>query len=301
VSTTVKAHLAVLGTNLFFAVNFNLVKLISPSLMGPYAVNVFRLGISILLFWLFWLFGKTTAGIQRRDWGRFLLCALSGIVINQTLFIKGLTMTSAIHASLLILATPLLVNFFALWVLKERFTWLKAFGLLLGIGGSVFLVMQKENSHRATNYLAGDILILVNAIFYSVYFISVKPLMQRYSPLHVIRWIFTLGFILILPIGWNEMSRIHWLDFNAGYLVVLFAVAFTGTFLAYYFNAFGLQHLSASITGAYIYTQPVFAVLIAVLFFNESFTWQKALSALLIFSGVYLVSFRKKISGKTAV
>jgi len=35
-------------------------------------------------------------------------------------------------------------------------------------------------------------------------------------------------------------------------------------------------------------------VLIAVLFLDESFTWQKALAAMLIFSGVYLVSFRKQ-------
>jgi drug/metabolite transporter (DMT)-like permease len=31
-----------------------------------------------------------------------------------------------------------------------------------------------------------------------------------------------------------------------------------------------------------------------VMFLDESFTWQKALAALLIFSGVYLVSFRKQ-------
>jgi drug/metabolite transporter (DMT)-like permease len=299
--TTTKAHLAVLGTNLFFAVNFTLVKMISPLLLGAYAVNVFRVGISILLFWLLWLFGKTSAGIQKKDWGRFIFCAVSGVVINQTFFIKGLTLTSAIHASLLMLATPLLVSFFALWMLKERFTIAKTLGLLLGVAGSVFLVLQKEGGHQASNYLLGDLLILINAISYSFYFISVKPLMERYSPLHVIRWVFTLGFLLILPLGWTEMKQIHWESFNLKYEVVLMAIAITGTFLAYYFNAYGLQHLGASITGTYIYTQPFFAVLIAVLFLNESFTWQKGLSALLIFTGVYLVSFRKKITARSSI
>ena len=79
------------------------------------------------------------------------------------------------------------------------------------------------------------------------------------------------------------------------------AIAITGTFLAYYFNAFGLQHLGASVTGTYIYTQPFFAVLIAVLFLDESFTWQKGLSAVLIFTGVYLVGFRKKITVRSAI
>lgn len=293
-NTTTKAHLAVLGTNLFFAVNYSLIKMVSPSLMGPYAVNIFRVGISILLFWLLWMFGKTEAGIQKRDWGRFIFCALAGIAFNQTLFIKGLTLTSAIHASLLTLATPILVNFFALWALKERFTLLKGLGLLLGIGGSVLLVLQKEKGHQASNYVIGDLLILFNAIFYAIYFIAVKPLMERYSPLHVIRWVFTLGFLLVLPIGWRDVSVINWSAFDAGSIVAVLAIAVTGTFLAYYFNVFGLRHLSASTTGAYIYTQPVFAVLVAILFLNESFTWEKGLAALLIFTGVYLVSFHRK-------
>jgi drug/metabolite transporter (DMT)-like permease len=289
-----RAHIAVLFTNLFFAINFTLVKMVSPSLIGAYAVNVVRAGISLILFWLIWMLGKTNAGIERKDVGRFIFCALTGIVINQTLFIKGLTLTSATHASLLMLGTPLVVSFFASWVLKEKFTVFKSIGLLLGVGGSVFLILQKENSQHASNYLWGDLLILLNAISYSIFFIAVKPLMKTYSPMHVIRWVFTIGFIVLLPIGWMQITHTDWHAFNAKYLVVLFAIAITGTFLAYYFNAYGLQHLGASVTGTYIYTQPVFAVLIAVLFLNESFSWQKGLSAVLIFAGVYLVSFRRK-------
>lgn len=299
--TTTKAHLAVLGTNIFFAVNFTLVKMISPSVMGAYAVNVFRVGVSVLLFWLLWALGRTPAGIQRRDWGRFVLCAVSGVVINQTFFIKGLTFTSAIHASLLILITPLMVSFFALWVLKEKFTVGKVLGLCLGVGGSVFLVLQKEKTGGASNYLLGDLLILINAIFYSVYFISVKSLMERYSPLHVIRWVFTLGLVLIVPLGWSEMGNIHWQGFSTANFIVLAAIVITGTFLAYYFNAYALQHLGASITGTYIYTQPVFAVLIAVLFLNETFSWQKAVAGLLIFAGIYLVSFHKRQATAPAI
>jgi drug/metabolite transporter (DMT)-like permease len=290
-----KAHIAVLCTNLFFAANFSLVKSISPSLIRPFALNLLRVGISLIFFWGVWLFGKSKAGIKRQDTGRFVLCALTGVAINQMLFIKGLTLTSTIHASLLMLATPLLVTVFALWVLNEKFSWFKAAGLALGIGGATFLVLQKEAGHQASNYLLGDILILVNAISYAVYFILVKPLMARYSPLHVIRWIFSLGFFMILPFGWEETGQIdwsllHWQDFSA-----LAGIIFTGTFLAYYFNAFGIQHIGASATGTYIYTQPVFAVLIAILFVGESFTWQKGLAALLIFSGVYLVGRKRKV------
>ncbi len=292
--TTTKAHIAVLLTNLFFAANYSLVKMISPSLVKPFALNLLRVGLSLVLFWSVWLLGRSSARIRKKDWGRFIWCGLTGVAINQMLFIKGLTLTSTIHASLLSLVTPLLVTLFALWVLKERFTIYKALGLSLGIGGSVFLILQKEASHEATNYLLGDVLIVINAISYAVYFILVKPLMQHYSPLQVIRWVFTIGFFMILPFGWQQTAEINWTSFQWQHYAALFGVVVTGTFLAYYFNAYGIQHIGAGNAGSYIYTQPVFAVLIATLILGETLTWQKLVSACLIFAGVYLVSFRKE-------
>lgn len=288
-----KAHLAVLGTNLFFSINYSLVKFISPSLVKPFALNILRAGLSVVPFWIVWLFGNTPAKIYKKDWAGFFWCALTGVAINQMLFIKGLTLTSTIHAALLTLATPLLVTIFALWVLKEKFTIFKALGLSLGIGGSVLLILQKEAGHQATDYLTGDVLILINAIAYAIYFILVKPLMQTYSPLHVIRWVFTIGFLMMLPFGWQQTAEINWGLFQWQHYAALFAIVIPGTFLAYYFNAYGIQHIGAGATGSYIYTQPVFAVLIAIIFLSESFSWQKAVAACLIFGGVYLVSFRK--------
>jgi drug/metabolite transporter (DMT)-like permease len=274
--------------------NYSVVKTISPSQLGPFALNVIRVGGSLLLFWTVWLFSKTSAGIRKKDWGRFILCALTGVAINQMLFIKGLTMTSTVHASLLILITPIAVTLFAFWVLKEKFTVTKAIGLSLGVGGSVLLVMQKETGPQAPDYLLGDTFILLNALSYAVYFILVKPLMNHYSTLHVIRWVFTIGFFMILPFGWTETMHINWSSWEPVHYICLASVVVTGTFLAYYFNAYGIQHLGAGTTGTYIYTQPVFAVAIAMIVLNETINWQKIAAALLIFAGVYFVNLRKK-------
>ena len=294
VKTGTKAHLAVIGTNVFFAANYSLVKYISPALVKPFALNILRVGISLVLFWLAWLFSKHKTKIKKEHIGRFLLCGLTGVAINQMFFIKGLTLTSTIHAALLILVTPLLISVFAVWVLKEKLTFFKVLGLTLGVGGSVLLVMQKESNTNAPNYLLGDLFILINSISYTVYFILVKPLMTQYSPLQVIRMVFTAGFFMILPFGWGELAAIEWPQFGLLHWAALSGVVVTGTFLAYVFNAFGIQHLGAGVTGSYIYTQPVFAVVIATIFLNEALTPQKLLAGLCIFSGVYLVSFSKR-------
>ncbi|HEX8314888.1 MAG TPA: DMT family transporter [Flavisolibacter sp.] len=293
---TTRAHIAVLLTNLFFAGNYSLVKLISPDPIGPFAINLTRVAISLVLFWTVWFFGNTPVGIERKDWGRFVLCGIAGIAVNQMLFIKGLTMTTTVHAALLTLVTPIAVTLFAIWVLKERFTIYKATGLSLGIGGAVFLILQREAGQHATNYLLGDVLIVANAISYALYFILVKPLMERYSALHVIRWVFTLGFFMMLPFCWDQTAAIQWSDLSWPQLGGLLYVGVIGTFLAYYFNIYGIAKLGASITGSYIYTQPVFAVGIAVFALGESITWQKLVAAVLIFAGVFLVNHKQKSS-----
>ena len=288
-----KAHIAVLSTNLFFAINFSLVKYISPALIKPYAVNILRVGVSLILFWLLWTMSDVKPHIKRKHWVRFFLCGLMGIAINQMFFIKGITYTSAIHASLLILLTPILITVFAFTVLKEKVTVIKALGLALGIGGAVLLILSKEQSSSASDYLFGDLLIVINAISYTIYFIIVKPLMAVYPPLHVVRWVFTFGFLMILPFGWNEFVRIPWVKLEwSHYLSILFIVV-PGTFLAYFFTIYGIQHLGAGATGSYIYTQPVFAAIIAVVFFHEQLTPAKLLAGIMIFLGVFLVSFKR--------
>ena len=294
-----KAHIAVLSTNIFFAVNFSLVKYISPALVKPYALNLLRVGVSLILFWLLWTLSNIHPHIQRKHWPRFFLCALTGVAINQMLFIKGLTLTSAIHASLLMLLTPIIITVFAFIVLKERVTIPRALGLALGIGGTLLLVLTKEQSSSATNYLLGDLLIVINAISYTIYFIIVKPLMAEYPPLHVVRWVFTFGFFMILPFGWNEVFSIQWESFEWTHYASLAFIVIAGTFLAYFFNIYGIQYLGAGTTGAYIYTQPVFAAIIAVIFFHENLTPAKLLAAIMIFLGVFLVSFKRESLNKS--
>ncbi len=285
------AHLALLFTNLFFAINLSAAKhLTNSQLAKPFGINVVRVGVSMILFWLLFAVRPVNVRIAKQDIKRFLLCAVTGVAINQLLFLKGLSLTYSIHASLLMLTTPILIVFIAAWILRERISFMKMIGLALGIGGAVVLVLGKENSGEGNDILFGDILILINAVSYTFYFVLVKPLMLRYDPVVIIRWIFSFGFLLVLPFGWNEFTQIQWNHFNTIDYTCMALVVLTGTFLAYLFNVYGIKILGASIAGFYIYTQPVFAALIAMIFLKEPLSMYKIIAALLIFAGVFLAN-----------
>ncbi|MEI7627654.1 MAG: DMT family transporter [Bacteroidota bacterium] len=289
-----QAHAAVLGANIIFAANYSIVKFITPGYMQPFAINFVRVASSIILFWILWLLKPGPWGIQRKDIPRFIACGITGVLINQIFFIKGLSLTTSIHSSLLSLCTPIFIIIIAAWLIKESLNWLKMIGLALGIFGALLLILIKDNNHTGSNVILGDILVIINAISYAFYLVMVKPLMVNYSAIHVIRWVFTIGGIIMLPISASEFLATNWNSFEFNQWAALFFIAIGATFLAYLFNVYGIGKLGASSTGAYIYTQPVFAAIIAIIFAGEHFSWVKGLAAILIFSGVYLANFRKE-------
>ncbi|MEO9211230.1 MAG: DMT family transporter [Ginsengibacter sp.] len=290
-----KAHLALLGTNLFFASNYSAIKYFTAHhYSGPFGINIIRIGVSLILFWILFLFKPVKNRVTKKDIPIFLLCALTAIALNQMFFIKGLSLTLAIHASLLTLITPILITVIAAYVLKERLNSAKMIGLLLGISGAVLLISFREAGAQGDNIPFGDSLVILSSVAYTFYFILVKPLMSRYSPIMVTRLIFTFGFFMILPVCFQEFSEISWSAFSIREWLLLFIIVVPGTFFAYIFNVYGIKILSASTAGAYIYSQPIFAAIIAIIFLGESLSFYKIIAGALIFMGVFLSNKRKK-------
>lgn len=290
-----KAHLGLLGTNLFFAINYSTIKYFTNNhYAGPFGINVVRIAVSLILFWCLFLFKPPEKKIQKEDIPAFLLCALTAIALNQMLFIKGLAFTFPIHAALLTLITPILITIIAARILREKITLTRSLGLLLGALGAILLITTREIGLPGENKVLGDILVILSAVAYTFYFILVKPLMNKYAPIQVIRWLFTFGFLMILPFCFHEFTEITWQIFTIKDWFFLFLIVVPGTFLAYVFNVYGIQKLSASTAGAYIYSQPVFAVLIAMAFLKEELSITKIIAASLIFAGVYLSNIKRE-------
>lgn len=289
-----KAHLALLGANLFYGAGFTVAKSVMPALIKPGGFILIRVLCATFLFWLSFLGGENyRTKIDKSDFVRLVFCGLLGVATNQLFFFKGLSLTSPIHASLMMLSTPILVSVFAAIVLKEKFSKLNLFGLTLGIFGATLLVTIVAKDKVAVNPILGDTFIFLNAASYAIYMIIVKPLMHKYRPIIVIRWVFLIGSLFVFPFGIQDFLNINWSAFTTNnYLAVTFIVIGV-TFFTYLWNIYAIRILSPAIAGAYIYIQPLFAAIIAILFLDEEMTLFKGVAAIMIFTGVYLVSKKK--------
>ncbi|VXD20654.1 Drug/metabolite transporter (DMT)-like permease [Marinoscillum sp. 108] len=272
---------------LLYGTNYSIVKIITPEYILPFGLIVIRVAIATACFWLIGLSVNEKIN-WRADWVRIVLCAFFGVGINMLFFFKGVSLTTAINGSIIMTLTPVMVFVTSLILLKEKVTLLKVLGLAVGFLGA-FLIIYSPGTGISLGNWRGDVLILLNAMSYGVYLVLVKPLMTRYTPISVAKWIFFFGFLLVLPVGWNEFTQIEWQALTAK---VYFSMAFViigVTVIVYVLNIWALKKVNPSTVGVYIYVQPVFATLIASTFFGEILSIRHLIAALLVFAGVWLV------------
>lgn len=139
----------------------------------------------------------------------------------------------------------------------------------------------------------------MNATSYAIYLVLVKPLMKKYEPITVMKWVFLFGFLIVFPFGFNQFTAIEWSSFTTNtWLAFLFVVIAT-TFFAYLFNIYALKSVNPSVVSIYIYSQPIVATMVALIIGQDELNLLKMVSALMIFIGVYMVSRKPKL--KTTV
>jgi drug/metabolite transporter (DMT)-like permease len=192
-------------------------------------------------------------------------------------------------------SNPILVLIASAIILKNKITITKLGGILLGITGALLLLLFKADFSFGSDTLLGDLFIFLNALSYGVYLVIAVPLMKKYKPLTVIKWVFTFGAVFVIPFGYNEFLSIEWSSFTSTIWLKFAFVIIGTTFLAYLFNIYGLKKLNAATVSTYIYLQPLLAAAFAIWAGKDSLDWIKILAAVLIFSGVYLVSKAKPL------
>ena len=270
-----------------------------PEYIQPFGFIFIRVLFTALLFFIISIFVKEKK-VDREDFPRLFFCALFGVAINQLLFFKGLDLTNPINASLMMTTNPIMVLIAAGILIREKITVRKITGIIVGITGACLLLLWGKSFSWSQASVMGDSLVLINSLSFGVFLIMVKPLMQKYHTLTVMKWVFLFGSILVFPFGYTEFKLIEWATFDTSIWWSVAYVVIATTSLAYMLNTFALKNLSPSSVSIYIYLQPLFATFFAILLGQDHLRAIHVFSAVLIFAGVYLVTSTslKEIKGR---
>ena len=98
---------------------------------------------------------------------------------------------------------------------------------------------------------------------------------------------------MVLPFGWNQFQVVDWTSMPMDiYWKIGFVVVFS-TFGTYMLNLLSMRELKPTTVAVFVYLQPFFATVFAISLGKDELTLVKIISAILIFTGVYLVTQKK--------
>ena len=293
-------HISLIAANLIYGVNYVIAKGIMPDYLAPRAIIFIRVTGTLMLFWLFSLFFPKEK-IEKKDILRLALCSFFGIALNQIMFFEGLNLTTPINSSIIMSINPILVLLFSYFILKDKITWFKIIGIFLGATGTVNLILNQGDISFSSDKFIGNLFIVINSSSFALYLVLAKPLIVKYNPWTFMKWLFTFGFLIILPFS---IYPFYTTDFAAVsdeiWLSIVYIVA-GATFIGYLLYNFALKRVSPILTSIYLYLQPLIASLVAIIIGQDILTVDAVLSATLIFAGVYFVSVQSSKNGSNKI
>jgi drug/metabolite transporter (DMT)-like permease len=281
---------------LIYGVTFTIAKEVMEGHIKPFGFIVLRVAGAALVFWTIGLFVKNAKPIEKSDYKKIALAAFFGVGLNMLTFFKGLSYTTPISASVIMVTSPILVLIFSSIIIRERIPNYRILGVFIGLAGAILLILYGHGSEiGGSNRTLGNILVFINAASYGLYLVIVKGLIVKYNPIVFVKWMYLFGLIYVVPFGFSEVLEISWQEMPTSiYVRAGFVVLFT-TCVTYLFNLFALSKLKPTTVSVFIYLQPVIASIYALIVGSDHLSWVKIAATLLIFTGVFLVTKRPKI------
>ncbi|MDD6025033.1 MAG: DMT family transporter [bacterium] len=294
-----QGHLALLVANVSWGLMAPFLKdLLNEGVITPMALSGYRIIGGALLFWLVSVFvpgsGKAEK-VERRDILPLIMASLLVIGLNQVLIILGMSYASPVDAAVVCSLTPIFTLVFGALLMGLRFIWLKAVGVAVGLGGALMFVFagEADSSINVSNPLLGNTLCLLAQVCGALYLVCFGKLISKYSILTLMKWMFLISAIGILPLTIGDMLSVEWAKLSlSGYFDFAFILLF-GTCLAYMLIPVAQRRVDPTVIAMYNYLQPIVAVVFSVLAGLAVLTGMNMLATLLVFAGVWLVNREK--------
>ena len=288
-----KGHAAMFSANLMWGLMSPLAKVVMVSgAVTPLVLNDLRIFGAMVLFWIVSWF-RPREHVAPKDLAKLFGASLLAIVFNQGCFIFGVGLTSPSDASIITTSMPLWAMVLAAFFLKEPITGKKILGIAAGACGALLLILSGGKAaagSQAESSVWGDVLVLTAQLSYALYIVLFKNFVGRYSLVTIMKWMFTYAFICVLPFSYRDLAQTLWMELDGRAIGAIAFIVVGATFFSYILVVVGQKALRPTVAGMYNYIQPLVACVVAVRLGLDSFGPTKALAAVLIFSGVYLVT-----------
>ena len=298
---TAYIHLALIFCNVIWACDYPFYNLVLGKYISPLAMVSASLVIAAVWSLLPLLWEKPER-IEPNDRLKIFGAAMLMGVARKMCMMFGLSHTSPIDGSIISTTTPLLVLLLSVFIGLERFTPKRTLGVLLGMAGTVAVIVTSNSGLHEKSDMIGNLLIFTSACVSAAYMVWFKRLLSKYRITTILMWIYCLSAIVMLPFGLNDILKTDVSNVSTKIMLAVLFVLIVPTYLPNLLLNYSLRIVAPTISSIYAYIQPVVAVALAVAMGLDKPHLDTIFFALIIFVGVGIVvgSYGKKSSAPSA-
>ena len=292
-------HVACFVAYAIFGINIIVCKdLTSSRLISPIALFCLRSLGAGALFWLISCF-LPKEKVEKKDYGKILSASLLGFFLTQVTFLVAIPDITPMDCSIVSSLSPIYTMFIAAYALKEPITLRKAGGVAISFLGILYLIMNSVTGTGGTTQTSfgGILLMILNSLCFSLYLGLFKPVINRYSVITFMKWIFLFASIVSLPIAGKELLTFDYTQLTSTYWSELAFLIICSTFITYFLIPLGQKRIRPTLVSMYSYVQPIIAIVISIWVGMDTLSWQKVLAAVMVFGGVVLVNYSRSAKG----
>jgi drug/metabolite transporter (DMT)-like permease len=285
--------LAVWGTVLFWGLSFVSSKTILNSGVPPMTMVCIRFLIAAVILNILLRRFDPGARLRRKELFPLAVSGLFGVTVYFFFESRGIRLTSASHASLIIAVIPVVTVIAEAMLFRTRIMVVTGLGIALSVVGVVFVV-QRPGAVSGGESLPGDLFMFGACISWVVYIILSKNLHQRLSEIAITAYQSLFGTAFLVPFALLEMRQWVPITLAAGLNLVYLAVFCSA--LSNFLYVYSLSALGPIAVSPYINLIPVVGVLGGVVLLGESLVWSQIVGGAVILAGVLLVSRQRPAS-----
>lgn len=290
------AQLSLVLCNIVWACDFPLYNLLLGKYISPLAMVSASLVVAAIwsLLPLLW---ERAERVEPADRAKIFGAAILIGIARKLCLMFGLAQTSPIDGSIISITTPLMVLLLSVFVGWERFTKMKVVGLLLGMAGALAIIVSSNSDTHAKSTLVGNLLVFVGACVSATYMVWFKGLVAKYRITTLLRWIYCISAIIMLPIGAHDILSTNFSSMSTGIVLAALFVLVVPTYFPNLLLNYSLRFVAPTVSSIYSYIQPIVAIALAVAMGLDKLQADTLFFAIVIFMGVGLVvhSYRKDV------
>ena len=279
--------LAVWGTVLFWGLSFVSSKTILNSGVPPMTMVAIRFVIATVILNVLLRRFDPAARLRKKDLLPLAVSGLFGVTIYFFFESRGIRLTSASHASLIIAVIPVVTVIAETILFRTRISLLVILGILLSVVGVVFVV-DRPGAAGGSGSLVGDLFMFGACISWVVYIVLSRNLHQRLSEIAITAYQSLFGTAFLIPLALLEMHQWVPITLAAGLNLAYLAVFCSA--LSNFLYVYSLSALGPIAVSPYVNLIPVVGVLGGVVLLGESLVWSQIVGGVVILAGVVLVS-----------